>query len=602
MSKQRKGRPRVMKNPAARARIWMGAALIVTGAAMAWMKFGHTPQSAARPVTYQPHPKGTVTFNRHIAPILFSECAGCHRPGGAGPFALLAYADVRKRARQIVKVTRSHYMPPWLPEAGHLPFADERRLSIEQLGLIEQWTSDGTPEGAAADLPARPQWAEGWELGTPDLVVTMPETYALPADGKDVYRNFIVPVPTTGHRFVRAMEFRPDSRAVHHAFIRLDRTGQARRADALEPGPGFGGMGIPSGVESPGGHFLSWQPGRRPAPVPRGLAWPLPAGTDLVVQMHLQPTGKPEPIRASIGFHFTDEVPTNTPMKIGLTSYAIDLPPGVTNQAAEDGYTLPVDVELLAVLPHTHYLGRRIEGTAALPDGTRKPLLVIPEWDFNWQSDFRYAPPVFLPKGTTVSMRFAFDNSTNNARNPHHPPQRVRFGMQSSDEMAELWLQVLARTDADLEKLMADHDRKSVRDIITYNQILLERDPLDARAHTQLAKALLSRRQREEAHAHLRRAVEIEPENDDAHYHLGVLALEGQQLVEAEQEFMVAARLNPGNAKARNNAGLACLRQGKLDEAAAHFQEALRLNPEDAFARRNLGAVQQAKTAGRGNK
>ncbi len=367
---------------------------------------------------YVPRRPGTVTFNKHIAPILYEQCATCHRPGQIGPFSLVTYADARKKAKQIGEVTRSRFMPPWLPEHGLEPFADERRLSAGQLGLLEQWIADGTPEGAAAALPPMPQWTDGWQLGPPDLVVTMPETYTLPPDGKDIYRNFIIPIPNTRDRHVRAVEFRADTKAIHHAFLRMDRTRQSRKLDAQDRQPGFGGMETPVGVEDMGGHFLSWQPGRGPTRIPEGLAFLLPAGADFVVQFHMQPTGKPEPIRPSIALYFTEQPATNKPMKISLSSFAIDIPANSRDFTLEDSYELPVDVDLLAVLPHTHYLGKRLEGFATLPDGTRKDLLLIKDWDFNWQSDYRFARAVALPKGTRLSMRYTYDNTTNNVRNP----------------------------------------------------------------------------------------------------------------------------------------------------------------------------------------
>jgi len=197
-----------------------------------------------------------------------------------------------------------------------------------------------------------------------------------------------------------------------------------------------------------------------------------------------------------------------------------------------------------------------------------------------------------------LGMRFVFDNSTNNVRNPNQPPAWVRFGMQSSDEMAEMWFQVLTRSSADFERLKAEHDRKTIQDIAAFSRRVLAQNPNDDHACTQLAKALLAQRETGRALAYLRRAVASQPNNDDAHYHLGVIALQGQNFAEAEQEFLTASRLSPENVKAWNNAGIACLRQNKLDEAAAYFQEALRLDPKDKLAQENLGIVQRAK-AGR---
>jgi hypothetical protein len=535
------------------------------------------------------------TFNRDIAPIVHAHCAPCHRPGEPGPFPLLTYAEVRKHLTDLVEVTRTRFMPPWLPERGEAAFVDERRLTDEQIRRIAEWAVDGAPEGRAEDLPPLPKWTEGWQLGPPDLVITMPEPFVVPADGRDVYRNFVIPVPTTARRFVRAFEFRPGSKAVHHAFLRIDASGEARKLDAKEPGPGFGGMDLPPASESPTGHFLSWQPGRMPSRIPDGLAWTLPAGSDVVLLMHMQPLGRPEPLRPSIGFYFTDVAPTNSPMKLGLRSYTIDLPAGATNTVVEQRTVLPVDTELHAVLPHAHYLAKRVEGFAILPDGTRRSLLRIPDWDFNWQTEYRYATPVRLPRGTTLGMQYTYDNSTNNARNPHQPPRRVTFGLQTSDEMAELWFQLLAPTRADFDKLAQAAQARTVVDIEELSRFKLRQNPNDAEAVSELGKVKLTTGDGTGAEALFRRALEIRPDLDDAHYHLGLVLLYTGRIADAEGEFLEAVRLNPEHFQARGNAGLCCLRQRRFEEAATHFREILRTRPGDTVARQNLELAERLR-------
>ncbi len=539
---------------------------------------------------------GVVTFNRDVAPIVFGRCSDCHRPGEAAPFDLLTFDDVRKRSGTILEVTRSGLMPPWLPEAGHEPLLHERRLSARELATLERWVATGMPEGDAAELPELPQWTEGWALGPPDLEVKLSEPYLLPAEGEDVYRNFILPVPTRGRRYVRAFEFRPSSRAVHHAFLRIDGTGQSRRIDEKDPGLGFGGMDTPPAAETPGGYFLSWQPGRRPMALPPGLGWSLPGGSDIVLLMHMQLLGLAEAVRPSIGFYFTDVPPTNTPVKIGLRSYAIDIPAGARDYAVEERVTLPVEADLLAVLPHAHYLARRVEAYAEEPGKPRRMLLVIPAWDFNWQSDFRFARPVTLPAGTTVGMRFVFDNSTNNVRNPNHPPERVKFGLRTRDEMAELWLQLLARDSAGGDALERTAQLRNLKAISELSQFKLRENPEDAEAMAEMAKVSLSFGEVAQAEAVLRRALQLRPDLDDAHYHLGLALMARSQFTAAEREFVETVRLNPGHYQARNNAGLACLRTGRLGEAEAHFREVLRRRPEDALARQNLDLAIRARS------
>jgi tetratricopeptide (TPR) repeat protein len=562
---------------------------------LAWKVGAAEPRQDAADSPRQPQ-AGTITFNKDIAPIIWKQCAPCHRAGQAAPFNLLSYMDVRKRGQQIVEVITRRYMPPWLPEPGYGEFLDARVLGAGQIDLIRQWVAEGAPEGAPGDLPPMPQWTEGWQLGAPDLIIRMPQPYTLAAEGRDVYRNFVIPIPLTGPRYVKAVELQPDNpRIVHHAFMLLDRTGQARRLDLRDDEPGIGGLHAPSGAQSPPGQFLSWQPGKVHTPGIESLAWPLERGTDLILQTHLQPSGKPETLQASVGFYFTDAPPTNTPFKIGLRSYDIDIPAGMTNYVLTDSYMLPVEVEVLAVLPHAHYLARELQAFAALPDGATNWLLRIRNWDFNWQGEYRYAKPFALPKGTTIWMRYSYDNSTNNLRNPNHPPQRVRYGLQSADEMGELWLQVLARNSNDLAALSRDYGARVFRDAIAYNQFLLGRNPDDARAHLELGKVHTAQGRLTEALKYLRAAARLEPDSDDTHFYLGLCYQQQSRPSYARTEYERAVRLNPENVKARNNLGLLFLGQGQLDQAEEHFKAILRLWPDDDVAQSNLALVEKAK-------
>ncbi len=391
-------------------------------------------------------PEKQVTFNRDIAPIIFHSCATCHRAGEAAPFSLLNYSDVKKHARQIVDVTQSRAMPPWLPEPQKLKFADELRLADAEINLIERWVEQGEVEGAAADLPPQPKFVEGWRLGKPDVILTANKPLTLPPQGTDTYWNFIFPVPVQETRWVKAVEIRPgDKRYVHHANILVDREGSSRRRET-EPGAGFGGMEIriESQVFDPDSHLLFWKPGTVPYVEPDGMALRLDKGTDLILNTHLQPSGKPEVIQPSIGLYFTPHPATKLPMLLQLENDAkLDIPSGQKDFVVTDDFTLPIDVELLAIYPHAHYLGKDIQAFATLPGGARQTLIHIPHWNLNWQAVYRYAEPVRLAKDTTVSLRYVYDNSEENPLNPNHPPARVKGGNRSSDEMCHLWLQVL---------------------------------------------------------------------------------------------------------------------------------------------------------------
>lgn len=539
------------------------------------------------------------TFHEHVEPLVHAHCAVCHRPGQSAPFSLLAYADAVKHGREMADVTARRFMPPWLPAPHEVGFVGERRLTESEIAVFARWAAAGMPEGDPAKAPRAPEWPGEWALGKPDLVVRMPAPYLLPASGRDVYRHFVMPVPVDRRRFVRAWELRPHSRAVHHAFVRFDRSGEARRRDAVDPEPGFPGMDTPDAIRSPDGHFASWQPGAGPRRNPPGLPWALEPGSDLVVQVHLQTLGKPEPVQLEMGFYFTDEPPTNRPVKLALVNYAIDLAPGATNVVVTDEYRLPADADVLGILPHTHYLGRRIDARALLPDGTEKNLLSIPAWDFNWQGDYTYRHPVFLPAGTRVEMRIAFDNSAANPWNPSSPPRAVRFGPNTTDEMAELWLQVLPRTDAGQKAFDRANLERALRDGIAFNRERIRIDPADGVAHVNLGRALLGLRRHEEARAEFRKAVEVSPGLDQAHYYLGLTHRLAGDTAAAAAEFGRALELNPAHGRAHGNLGQLEVEAGRLDAAAAHFEAAVRIDASDTLAHRTLGGIrlQQGRVA-----
>jgi len=502
---------------------------------------------------------------------------------------------VRKRASQIAQVTARRFMPPWPPEPGYAEFVDERRLTDDELGTLQQWVAEGAVQGNPGDLPPTPSWASGWQLGTPDLVVSLPQAYQLAADGKDVYRNFVFPIPSAGRHYVKAVEFQPgNARVVHHAFIDVDETRQSRRLAEKENPPGVGGMELPDSATMPAGQFLGWQPGKAAYRVPDGLAWTLKPNTDLVLQMHMHPSGKSETVQPTVGFYFTDQTPTNLPFRLRLLDYEFDIPPGASNYVVEQSYVLPVDIDVLRVNPHAHYLGKDLQGYALLPDGRKEWLLWIKDWDFNWQGDYQYAHPIALPKGSKMVMRFTYDNSTNNVRNPNHPPKRIRHGINSEDEMAALGWQALAHTPADRQTLGADYQAWLARLLMASFESLLRTHPEDAVTRIKLAWFYVFQDKPDVALEHVKTALASSPNSDQAHYALGYLYLLRERLVEAYEEFQTVVRLNPQDGQAYGNLGLVAMKQRRLPEAAAFLQAALRINPDDAVARQNLELVRGA--------
>ena len=539
-----------------------------------------------------------VTFSRDVAPVVFENCSPCHRPGESGPFSLLSYHDVRKRAGQISDVTSRRYMPPWKPAPGYGEFAGARGLTDPQIALLRRWADSGAPEGDPAHRPALPEWKTGWQLGPPDLEVEMPEPYLLEAGDGDVFRNFAVPLPLEERRYVRAVELRPGNpRIVHHAVMMLDRSGSARQRDADDPEPGFGGMEL--GVERLGGHFLGWAPGTTPYAVPDSLAWELEPGTDLVLQLHLLPSGKPEPVRARVGFFFSDDPPTRRPVLLRLGRKDIDIPAGEAEYAIEDSFRLPVEVEVLGIYPHAHYLGRSVEAYAALPEGGREWLIRIDDWDFNWQEFYRYARPVVLPRGSTLHMRYTYDNSGGNERNPHYPPRRVRYGTRSEDEMGDLVIQVLPRSQADRQLLGRDFARKWLRQEIAGYETLLLADPDNAGHHHLLGLFYLSTGERGKAVKHFSAALRLRPGFAETHLNMATALVFSRRYPEAVDHLRTAVELRPDYAEAHLNLGLLFARAGRAEEALPHLDKAALLQPDKAAEIGSVAATLRRQLARR---
>jgi mono/diheme cytochrome c family protein len=531
-----------------------------------------------------------LTFAHDIAPIVYQNCAPCHRPGEAGPFPLLSYQDVKKHAPEIADVTTRRFMPPWVPESGFGDFSDERRLTDAQIRLIADWVSHGAPEGNPSETPAPPKFTEGWQLGPPDLIVEARSAYTLPASGPDVYWNFIIPVTMEKMRYVRAVEIRPgDKRIVHHANLYVDRAHSARRQESTA-GQGFPGMDVVIDrplSEPDDGHFLFWKPGAAPYVEPEGFAWRLDPGNDMVLNAHLRPTGKLEQVRPAIGLYFTDEPQEKFPMLVNLEhDGALDIPAGNRDFLVSDDFTLPMDVDVLAVYPHAHYLGHLLEGYATLPNGQHKWLIRIPDWDPNWQGAYHYKQSVFLPKGSVISMRYHYDNSAANPRNPNQPPRRVVSGNQATDEMGHLWLQVLPKPDG----MTARGDRRmELQEALMRHR--LEKYPDDFEASFEIGALRLARLDPAQALPMIETAVRIQSDDPEARNLLGSALVAVGRNTEAIEQFRAAVRLRPDYGTARYNLARALARARKYDEAIESYIQLITQFPRDAQVRDELGEL-----------
>jgi hypothetical protein len=397
-----------------------------------------------------------VTYNRDIAPLLQANCMNCHRDGEIGPFALTSYAEAKKRAAQLALVTRSRLMPPWRPEPGFGHFLDERRLTDYEIALFAAWAEGGTPEGDAVDLPPAPKFVDGWQLGEPDLVVTVPEEFQIPAEGPDVFRNFVIPLNIPDDRLVATVEFRPGNRrVVHHSLYYLDSNGVARKRDEADPGPGYGTFGGPGFV--PTGALGGWSPGNTPRFLPEGMGRYLKKGSDLVVQIHYHPSGKPETDQSTLGIHFLKRSSDKVVAALMVLDRSLQIPAGEKRHHMAASYKLPMDVTMVGIAPHMHLLGREMKATAVLPDGRVVPLNWIKDWNFNWQDEYIFAQPFQLPKGTRLELEAFYDNSAENPRNPSSPPKPVRWGEQTTDEMFICFFLVSTAKPQDMIPLIIDN-------------------------------------------------------------------------------------------------------------------------------------------------
>ena len=533
----------------------------------------------------------TPTFTKDIAPIIFANCSSCHRPGGPASFSLLSYADVKSRARLIASATARRFMPPWKPEPGAGEFVGVRRLSDAQIATIQEWIDQGTLEGDAASLPPAPQFNSDWRLGPPDLVLTMDRPYTLHAGGDDMYRHFVIPIQIPATRYIKAWEFRPGNpRVVHHATMQIDRTGTSRQLDAQDPEPGYEGL-IAHSVSSPDGYFLDWAPGHTPYTAPPGMAIPLEPASDLVLMLHLRPSGKPETVQASVALYFADTPPARVPALLRLTAQDLDIPAGAKNIVVTRSYTLPVPVDLVTVQPHAHYLARQIDGDATFPDGTTKRLISIADWDFNWQDVYRYTTPVSLPAGTTVRMRWRYDNSADNPRNPSVPPKRVRYGQRTSDEMSELWFQVVPRNTAERDVFTRNLRSAVLREELNGYETMIAADAGNVALHDDIALMYDAAGNHEQAAAHFAESARLRPDSAAAHYNVATALAALKRTDEARRGFERAIALDPSYANGYR--GLAMLLQsiGQFDEAATNYRRAIEIAPRDAVAHHNYGVL-----------
>ncbi|HET9271955.1 MAG TPA: tetratricopeptide repeat protein, partial [Vicinamibacterales bacterium] len=396
-----------------------------------------------------------------------------------------------------------------------------------------------------------------------------------------------LPTPAGPTRYVRGIEFRADNTQVlHHANVGLDPRRTGRRLDRADAEPGFAAM--PEGEVQ---DVFGWSPGKVPVMEPPDTAWTLPEGSDLVAQLHMVPGATAQMVRPQVGLFFSPTPPTRVPVVVKLESKAIDIPAGDANYVVEDSYTLPVDVEAVSVYPHAHYLATRMEGTATLPGGRVTPLLSIPRWNIRWQDQYRYRRPVVLPRGTTLRMRFVYDNSTANPNNRFKPPRRVQWGPLSTDEMGALWLEVVPANSGDIAVLERDYQTRALAADLASAEHAAQSRPDDATALNRLATKYLQAGRVEEAVAQLRRAVQLAPRDAEARSNLGTALQARGETADGLRELEAAARLKPNDDSVRFNLGNGYYAAGRRADAVRELTRAVALNAENADAHFNLAMI-----------
>lgn len=379
------------------------------------------------------------TFYRDVLPVLQQHCQVCHRAGEIAPFPLMAYTEAKAHAQKIVHMTSTHQMPPWFADPTIGKFADDPSLSPEQIRMLQEWSKAGAPAGNKSDAPSPPHWTSGWNIAPPDDVVTMTKPVHLPARGQIEYTYEIVPTGFTTGRWVQMSEVRPTARAsVHHAVVYI-RPPDSKWLRSAPIGVAFTADDLPDAKSRRESHWtdsdmlLVYAPGSSPDSWPDGMAKFIPAGSDLVFQMHYVTNGRATTDQSSVGMVFAKEKPKQRVITLQLTNSSFLIPPGADNFEVQVHGMLPNDATLLSFFPHMHLRGKRFEYDIVHPDGTREPLLRV-DWSFHWQLSYKLAKPLFLKAGTELEATAWYDNSKNNPHNPD-PTKMVRWGDQTTDEM-----------------------------------------------------------------------------------------------------------------------------------------------------------------------
>ena len=373
------------------------------------------------------------TFSKEVAPILFKNCAACHRPGDIAPMSLLTYESARPWAKSIREQVAAGNMPPWHASQPHGVFSNDRRLNEKDKDTLIRWADGGAPKGDPQDLPPAPKFAEGWEIGTPDAVISMPKEFEVAESGTIAYQFFEAPTNFTEDKWVQAIEVRPGARSVVHHVLVFCREPGARR------GPAFTQVepkipGVAAQRELPGSLIATMAPGTNAMIYKPGTAMRIKAGATFAFQVHYTANGTAARDRTSVGLIFAKRPPQQEIRNSAFVNPLFVIPPGADNQQVDSAIQFTEDSHIWALFPHTHLRGKSWEYRLVYPDGRAEVVLSVPKYDFNWQTYYLFSKPIAVPKGTRLEATARYDNSVANKWNPD-PKATVRWGPQTWEEM-----------------------------------------------------------------------------------------------------------------------------------------------------------------------